>query len=551
MSDLEAPDEATPLNSSFQLRREERKGPKRSSTTWSSVPLYRQLTSAGVDFEDELDALKGVQFLPSPKADAAAQQRPARTLLNQVPPVLLATLLNLMLSVPFGSAFFPIASPEACAPPPPLVGVRLFLVSTVFAQTVLGTSLGGSGFDQSQGMMMVENTPFMHSIATAVTSTVVNEMGAEDMSSSSCPASVFPTLLFSLTLTTALSCAAFFLLGHFKLGAIVYFFPKHVLCGCISGIGVFVTTTGLEVSKGMGKLEWSFGGVQSFFLSEGAYLYLLVLLLVLVLRVFLRVFERFGLSFPLFPPLYFLSVTPLFYLGLYVLGVTVSSAKEMGFFFPASSGGDDPSSAGFFDGGVDPNSISAIFFPSYSFASGSHNPFALINWAAVANTLPVQVGCVIFSLMHVPINIPSMSMSVNVDVDMNSEMIAHGRSNLFSALFFQLPNYMCYSNSVAYAKSGGYGQPSSIAVILLTTALLVKGSSIVEAIPRAMAGTLLVHVGLDLFFEGITSQGFDRLEVFGIWAIIGESRRGGRYCKPVKTLVTETGPDPLRSSQCP
>ena len=111
-------------------------------------------------------------------------------------------------------------------------------------------------------------------------------------------------------------------------------------------------------------------------------------------------------------------------------------------------------------------------------------------------------------------------MSVNKDCDMNSEMIAHGRSNLLSALFGQLPNYMCYSNSVAYAKSGGRGQPSSLAVITLTTLLFLKGSSLVESIPRAMAGTLLIHVGLDLFFEGISAHGFSALEIISIWAIV-------------------------------
>jgi hypothetical protein len=32
--------------------------------------------------------------------------------------------------------------------------------------------------------------------------------------------------------------------------------------------------------------------------------------------------------------------------------------------------------------------------------------------------------------MHVPINIPSLSMSTHHDVDMNKELIAHGYANL-------------------------------------------------------------------------------------------------------------------------
>ena len=36
--------------------------------------------------------------------------------------------------------------------------------------------------------------------------------------------------------------------------------------------------------------------------------------------------------------------------------------------------------------------------------------------------------------MHVPINIPSLSMSTHQDVDINAELIAHGYSNLLSGM---------------------------------------------------------------------------------------------------------------------
>jgi sulfate permease, SulP family len=35
-----------------------------------------------------------------------------------------------------------------------------------------------------------------------------------------------------------------------------------------------------------------------------------------------------------------------------------------------------------------------------------------------------------------------------------------------------------------------------------------------------MAGTLLIHVGLDLFFEGVSAHGFSALEIISIWAIV-------------------------------
>lgn len=41
---------------------------------------------------------------------------------------------------------------------------------------------------------------------------------------------------------------AFFLLGFFRLGSLLGFFPRHILVGCIGGIGVFLIITGLNVS---------------------------------------------------------------------------------------------------------------------------------------------------------------------------------------------------------------------------------------------------------------------------------------------------------------
>ena len=235
-------------------------------------------------------------------------------------------------------------------------------------------------------------------------------------------------------------------------------------------------------------------------------LFVTPLLLVLALRLLIRATSnRLSKSASsLLPPFFFLSLTPLFYVAIEVFGLSFAALNSSGWMFPSSEDPTDPT-----------NSPAAVFFPSYGLSN--------ISWTALLSTLPVQISCAVFSLMHAPINIPSMSISSGVDVDMNRELLTHAKANLLAFLALQPPNYMCYSNSIVYFRSGGRGELSSLAVVAATFGLFFFGSDIVTFIPRLMAATLLVHVGLDLFIEGVRDSwyaGFDTLEYTSIWIIV-------------------------------
>ena len=133
-----------------------------------------------------------------------------------------------------------------------------------------------------------------------------------------------------------------------------------------------------------------------------------------------------------------------------------------------------------------------------------------------------MIALILFSLIHVPINIPAFALSTNTDANMNKELIAHGISNMLAGAGCGLQNYLAYTQSVLYDKSGGSGRVSGLAVATLTAILFFVGPTIASYIPRCMAGTLLLHVGIDLFLEGVwDSYGkFDLLEYTGIWLIV-------------------------------
>ena len=51
------------------------------------------------------------------------------------------------------------------------------------------------------------------------------------------PDAVIATTITSYALSSMLTGVIFYLLGHFRLGYIVGFIPRHILIGCIGGVG--------------------------------------------------------------------------------------------------------------------------------------------------------------------------------------------------------------------------------------------------------------------------------------------------------------------------
>lgn len=440
------------------------------------------------------------------------QWRKIESAVSQLPAIALVTLFHLMVGIPFGVSYFPVgwkSSASAAAAgddvstsdggfvmdgPFPIVGkealgIRMFLFSTIIGQL---TMTYASNFRNCIALQMVENVPFCQSL----TYIVIQHQGYGKEALS--------TLFFLFGLSSLIVGAVFYTLGRLEMGKVLYFFPAHVLVGCIGGIGVFIAKTGLEVTANA-----SFG----ILLIERIHLLLVVFGFEAGLRVLNHsTKDSSGTSrYPLLSPIYFCLITPVFYLGIWANGKSIETAFNEGYFFPPL----DDSGAG----GV--VSFLAPLWSENTWAIFRVVDFSTISWPAVLESIPTMVALVLFSLIHVPINIPAFAVSTNVDVDMNRELVAHGWSNGIVGLFAGLQNYMAYTQSIIYYKSGGKGRASSLAVAGLTSILFFIGPTVASYMPRAMAGTLLLHCGIDLFLEGVSdSYGkYDYLEYGGIWAI--------------------------------
>ncbi|KAJ2323518.1 hypothetical protein IWW51_003717 [Coemansia sp. RSA 2702] len=149
--------------------------------------------------------------------------------------------------------------------------------------------------------------------------------------------------------------------------------------------------------------------------------------------------------------------------------------------------------------------------------------FGNTDWRAVVKAIPTMLGLAFFSILHVPINVPALAVSTNADkIDTNRELLAHGISNLLSGCMGSFQNYLVYSNSVLFIRSGGGSNLAGMMLCATTLAVFLSGPAIIGYIPTMVVGALIFHLGLELVKESLfdTIGVVNRIEYATIVAIV-------------------------------
>ena len=132
-----------------------------------------------------------------------------------LPAVFLGLLLNLLDGLSYGIILFPLG--ENVFKDTAGDGISIFFVSTIVSQLVY--TLGGSIFKGGVGSEMIEVVPFFHKM----TYIILNRVGEDN------PKAVMATTIVSYSMSAIITGIIFGLLGIFKLGNLVSFFPRSIL----------------------------------------------------------------------------------------------------------------------------------------------------------------------------------------------------------------------------------------------------------------------------------------------------------------------------------
>jgi SulP family sulfate permease len=236
-----------------------------------------------------------------------------------LPAVLLGLLLNILDALSYGMILFPLGN--AVFANLGADGISIFYVSTIIAQLVF--SFGGSIFKGGVGSEMIEVVPFFHKMAFII----LNKVGAENSKS------VIATTILSYAVSSVLTGSVFFLMGACKLGSLIGFFPRHILIGCIGGVGWFLIVTGVEVSARLpGNLEYDLATLRQLLRMDTLFLWTIPLFIAIGLIVLKRWIKSNSLV-----GTYFLGVGAFFYIVKFASGIPLDTLRENGWVFEAPS----------------------------------------------------------------------------------------------------------------------------------------------------------------------------------------------------------------------
>ncbi|KAF8197043.1 sulfate transporter family-domain-containing protein [Pholiota molesta] len=387
----------------------------------------------------------------------------ARTAVRAVPAVLLGCLLNILDGVSYGMIIFPATGVFADLGG---MGVSMFFVSAIVAQLVY--TLGGSGFAGANGSMMIEVVPFFHILATSIASQI-----GEDQ-----PAAIIATTLVAYALVLFYWSVSLSSSWRSQIGVVVGFFPRHILVGCIGGVGAFLIETGLTVSMRISDDDFDFTWKTfeiMFFDSHNLILWTIPLLLAILLRLITHKFHH-----QLIFPAYFIIIPIIFYIVVFAARLDLGDLRRAGWLFDMSSSAEEP------------------WYTFYNYFD-----FSLISYSALWSTLPTQFALLFFNILHPPLNVPALSVSLNNDVDTNKELVAHGYSNLLAGFIGTVPNYLVYVNTLLFYRVGGDNRIAGFMLAVATVVLLVIGSGPIAFIPVMVVASLIFVLGIDLVKEAL------------------------------------------------
>lgn len=273
------------------------------------------------------------------------------------------------------------------------------------------------------------------------------------------------TLIVTMSLSLGLS---FLVIAKFRLGRIIKYVPFPVISGFLAGTGVLIFLGGLEVATNINVLEGNY--TELFTINS-----LIDWIPLTIYSILMIYIINYSNNMSILPFLLLIAYA-IFYIYLWVTGISMSVASESGWLL----------------GPFENNSI-------YNLANLPN--ISNVHWDSIFELLPDYFILSIMGIVALLFNINSIELVTNKDIDIDQEIKAAGIGNLIAACVGSIGGYQLLSASTVNFKISGKTWVSNLTRIVTLTLLTVFGISTLGLMPKAIFVIFLLYLGMFFIYD--------------------------------------------------
>jgi sulfate permease, SulP family len=282
------------------------------------------------------------------------------------------------------------------------------------------------------------------------------------------PEAMLPTTLAGLMLTSVLTGVFLVALGTARAGQLVRFVPYPVIAGFLGGTGWFLSVGGLRVGTGV-SLSWT---ALANFVAVWPQLIATVLVAILAFLVLSR-FKHFMAL-----PLVIVAAVIAHHIAFRVAGLDLADARAAGWLIAM------------------PDRLPL----SYAWDSAL---FAKVDWLLLASHWGDLLAIMLVTAITILINVSGLEVATARDADLDRDLRASGWAAMASGLAGGLLGYTSISRSLVLLRAGATTRFAGVLVGLLLLAVMFEGAALIEMVPPAVLGGVLLYVGVELMRQWI------------------------------------------------
>ena len=280
---------------------------------------------------------------------------------------------------------------------------------------------------------------------------------------------LFVTVVCALVLSAVATGLCCLMIGRFRLANLVRFIPYPVAAGFVSGIG------GAVCLAAMSQMGADPGWREASMLLEPAVLWTWLPGTAYGIALYAAM-KRWGN--PLILPASVVAAVGAYHLSLGALGISGDEARAVGLLLASTAEGD----------------LWPTLFPA---------DLANVDWSALAGQIPNMLTLMLVAFICIVMNVAGLELAVNQDFDWNREFRASGFASVVAGLGGGTIATLIVPGSLRSKLLNATTRLTGVIAASVIGVTLFFGDGILEIVPAALVGGILIFAGLGLLEEGL------------------------------------------------